>query len=804
MKITYNWLKEFIDGLDNYSPQEIAHKLTMSGTEIKKIEHAGEKYKNIIVARVESFIKHPNADKLSLCKVDIGTEILNIVCGADNFKEKDMVALALEGAKIGDFTIKKSRIRGEYSEGMMCSEKELGLSQESDGILILEGDYRIGESFAKQVGLDDWIFEIEVTPNRPDCLSVTGIAREVCALTGLEFKYYRYSFENEINIDKDFKIEIKDFKLCPRYSSKIFKNILNNKTPFWMKNRLLLSDVRTIDLIVDLTNYVMIEVGQPLHAFDSDLLYSSKIIIRPSSANESIITIDGNTRMLDEETIVIADEKGPVAVAGIMGGKETEINEKTKNVFLESANFYGPSIMRTSKKIGLRSEASNRFEKKIDPLLTLTAIKRFEELLTEITGQEFDKPIYDSYLDVNRERNIDLRFKKIKQVLGIDIEDKKVSEILERLGIRNSASSDGISALVPSFRFEDLEREIDLVEEVARIYGFENIPTQQLDLKSGQGKYSFIQKKIIEVRQTLEDAGLNEVINYSFIGLKEFKFFNLDKETDYKDYIKILNPLNEDFEILRTSLIQSLVKNMVDNITRKTQDLRIFEISKIFLKDYAGHSKLPLEKTRLAVLFSGRASLKSLNSSERMCDFYDLKGLIEYLFKKFKLTDRLKITVNEYKFFHPAIGGDIYYKNEKLGIIGKIHPKLIDMLDAKQDAYYMEIDLDSFIDKTNIEKKFSPIPQFPSIDIDLAIVINEDVLNSDIEEEIYKNCGTMLASLRLFDLYKGRQIEEGKKSLAYSLEFRAPDRTLKDIEIDIISKRIIASLSRRFGANLRQ
>ena len=804
MKITYNWLKEFIAGLDNYSPQEIANKLTMSGTEIKKLEHAGEKYKNIIVARVESFVKHPNADKLSLCKVDIGTENLNIVCGANNFKEKDMVALALEDAKIGDFTIKKSKIRGEYSEGMMCSEKELGLSQESEGILILEGDYKIGESFAKQAGLDDWVFEIEVTPNRPDCLSVTGVAREICALTGLEFKYYNYSFENEINIDKDFNIEIKDFKLCPRYSSKIFKNILNNKTPLWMKNRLSLSDVRTIDLIVDLTNYVMIEVGQPLHAFDADLLYSSKIIIRPSSANENIITIDGNTRILDEETIVIADEKGPVAIAGIMGGKDTEINEKTKNVFLESANFYGPSIMRTSKKIGLRSEASNRFEKKIDPLLTLTAIKRFEELLTKITGQEFDKPIYDSYLDVNRERNIDLRFKKIKQVLGIDIEGKKVSEILERLGIRNSAGSDKISALVPSFRFEDLEREIDLVEEVARIYGFENIPTQQLDFKSNQGKYSFIKKKLIEVRQTLEDAGLNEVINYSFIGLKEFKFFNLDEEPDYKDYIRILNPLNEDFEILRTSIIQSLVKNLGDNISRKTQDLRIFEISKIFLKDYISHSKLPLEKTRLAVLFSGRASLKSLNSTERMYDFYDLKGLLEYLFEKFKLKDGLKITVNEYKFFHPAISGDIYYKNEKLGIIGKIHPKLVNMLDVKQDAYYMEIDLDNFIDKTNIEKKFSQIPQFPSTSIDLAIVINEDVLNSDIEEEIYKNCGNMLVSLRLFDLYKGKQIEEGKKSLAYSLEFRAPDRTLKDIEIDIISKRIINSLSRRFGANLRQ
>jgi len=804
VKITYNWLKEFITGLERYSPQEIAYKLTMSGTEIKKLEYAGERYKNIIIAQIESFVKHPNADKLSLCKVNTGSQVLSIVCGANNFKEKDKVALALENAKIGDFTIKKSKIRGEFSEGMMCSEKELGLSQESEGILILNGNYALGGNFAEQAGLDDWVFEIEVTPNRPDCLSVTGIAREICAITGLEFKYYRYSFENEINIDKGFSIEIRDFKLCPRYSSKIFKNILNNKTPSWIKNRLLLSDVRSVDLIVDLTNYVMIETGQPLHAFDADLLASNKIIIRPAFPNEFIISIDGTKRALDEGTIVIADEKGPVAIAGIMGGKNTEINEKTKNVFLESANFFGPSIMKSSKKIGLRSEASNRFEKKIDPLLTLTAIKRFEELLSDITGQEFDKAIYDSYLDINRERNIDLRLKKVKQVLGIDIEDKKISNILAGLGIRNYIDSDKISALIPSFRFEDLEREIDLVEEIARIYGFENIPTQQLDFKSGYGKYSFNQKKLIEVRQALENAGLNEVINYSFIGLKEFKFFKLDEEKDYKDYTKILNPLNEDFEILRTSLIQSLVKNLKDNISRKIQDLRIFEISKIFLKDQSSKNKLPLEKTKLAILFSGKANLKSWNSSERVYDFYDLKGLLEYLFLKFRLKEKLQIKTNEYKFFHPAISGDIYLEKEKLGILGKIHPELIDMLDIKQDVYFMEMDLDIFIDKTNIEKKFTQIPQFPSNSIDLAIVIGEEVENKEVEEEIYKNCGNMLVSLRLFDLYKGKQFEEGKKSLAYSLEFRAPDRTLKDLEIDIISKRIINSLSKRFDAKLRQ
>ncbi|MCE5330376.1 phenylalanine--tRNA ligase subunit beta [bacterium] len=804
MKITYNWLKEFLDGSDNYSPQDIAYKLTMSGTEVKKLEYVGEKYKDIVIAQIISFVKHPNADKLSICKVNTGKEILNIVCGAKNFKVNDIVALALEGAKIGDFIIKKSKIRGEFSEGMMCSEKELGLSPESDGILILEGDYILGESFAGQTGLDDWVFEIEVTPNRPDCLSVVGIAREISAVTELNLRYPEYENYNNAAADDKFKIEIKDFKLCPRYSAKIFSNISKSKTPFWIRNRLAICDIRSIDLVVDLTNYVMLEVGQPLHAFDVDLLATNKIIIRPALANESILAIDGTTRMLDENTIVIADEKGPVAIAGIMGGKNTEINDNTKNVFLESANFNGPSIMKTSKKIGLRSEASNRFEKKIDPHLTITAIKRFEELLKHITGQKFDNGIYDNYLEVNRERLINLRYNKIKQTLGIDIKDKVVSQILEKLGIKNKINEDYISALVPSFRFEDLEREIDLIEEIARIYGFENIAACELESKFRQGKYTYNQKTIEDIRLALVNSGFNEVINYSFIGLKEFKFFRLDEENEFKNYIKIFNPLNEDFEILRTLLLQSLIDDMKNNIVKKINDLKIFEISKIFLKNDLDKNGLPIEITKLAVLISGRSNLKSWNSNERFFDFYDLKGILEYLFEKFKSKNGLFISNNEYKFFHPAISGNINFDDEAIGIIGKIHPRLTNILDIKQDVFYFELNLDRFIKKSKKEKKFNSIPQFPSISIDLAIVIDDDTTSKDIEDEIYRNGGKTLRNLRLFDFYKGKQIEEGKKSLAYSLEFGADDRTLKDVEVEIISKRIIENLSKKFGAKLRQ
>lgn len=804
MKITYNWLKEFLEGLENYSPSDIAYKLTMSGTEVKKLEYIGEKYKDMVIAKIVSFMKHPDADKLSICKVSTGKDILNIVCGAKNFKVNDIVVLALEGAKVGDFTIKKSKIRGEYSEGMMCSEKELGLSQESDGILILEDDYIIGESFAKQTGLDDWVFEIEVTPNRPDCLSVVGIAREISACMELSLKLPEY--ENHANpfADNKFKIKIKDYKLCPRYSAKIFNNVIKNKTPFWMRNRLAVCDIRSVDLVVDLTNYVMLETGQPLHAFDADLLSSNEIMIRQAVQGESITLIDGSIKNLDENMIIIADEKHPVAIAGIMGGKNTEINDKTKNVFLESANFYGPSIMKTSKKIGLRSEASNRFEKKIDPNLTVNAIKRFGNLLESITGQKYVSCIYDEHNEIDRHRIINLRSKKIKQILGMNMKNSVASKILEKLGIKNDIKDDYIRASVPSFRFEDIEREIDLVEEVARVYGFENITTRELESKFRQGKYTYKQKTLQDIKDALVSRGFNEVINYSFIGLKELIFFGLDKEKEFKNYVRIFNPLNEDFEILRTSLLQSLMANVKNNVAKKTNDIRIFEISKVFLKSNLKETNLPEEATKLAVLISGKANIKNWNNSERFFDFYDLKGILEYLFEKFKCKDRLLVSNNEYKFFHPVISGNINFDDESIGVIGKMHPQLINAMDIKQDVFYFELDLDKFIKKSKKEKKFNPIPQFPSISIDLAVVIDENIASLEVEKEIYKNGGKILRNLRLFDFYKGKQVEDGKKSLAYSLEFRADDRTLKDVEVEIISKRIIENLDKKLGAKLRQ
>jgi phenylalanyl-tRNA synthetase beta chain len=803
VKVTLNWLKEFLDR-ENIDPEEVKDLLTMSGTEVKKVEYTGAKYKNIVTGRILEFEQHPDADKLTVCKVDVGSEVLNIVCGAKNFKANDKVVVAVSGAVTAQGnSITRSKLRGIVSEGMMCSEYELGLSESSEGIMILDENTKIGEDFARVIGLDDVVFELEITPNRPDCLSVAGIARELSALLKIPFKPFKYDFEKEINIDKDFEIEIKDSALCCRYSAKIFTGAGNAVTPDWMKNRLILCDYRPINLLVDLTNYVMHETGQPLHAFDKDLLFSDKIIVRAAAKGETIRSIDDNLRNLEEGMLVIADEEKPVAIAGVMGGKETEINDATKNVLLESANFFGPSIMKTSAQLGLRSEASNRFEKKIDPHLTIIAIKRFEELLSSISGVKVNAGIYDNYIETIRTRQISLRLDRVKNILGKEIKSQEICDILALLGMDNQLiTADNIITVdVPSTRFEDIEREIDLIEEIARVYGFNRFDSKPPFSYIHRGKYTTAQKTIKKLANALCSIGLNEVINYTFISEEWIKKLKLDKEDDYKSAVRILNPINEDFAFIRTSSLPLMVKNVLNNINHGIKDIAIFEITKVFRDN--GEGKLPEEKTVLGVMLTGREILKGWDSIEKSYDYYSLKKIVEHIFSLIYKDSTLSFVQKEYGFFHPMISSDFFINKAKMGIAGKIHPSIVESLDILQDIFYLELDLDSFISKAKYPKDFSAIPAFPSIEIDIAVVADESVASCDVENEIRKNGTRILKGVRLFDIYQGRQIQEGKKSMAYSLTFQDETRTLKDTEVEIIKKRILESLALRFGANLR-
>jgi len=802
LKVTLNWICEFLN-TDTLEPGSIVNALTMSGTEVKKIEYVGGKYKDIIVGKIIDYSGHPNADKLSLCKVDIGSKKLDIVCGARNFKKKDKVAVALPGAKIKDITIKKSKIRGQLSEGMMCSEVELGLSSESQGIMILDESCRVGDDFSRSVGLDDTVLELEITPNRPDCLSVIGIAREISALTDKKLMIPDYDFNKKLNLDSKFAIEINDYSLCPRYSAKIFRNIPDIESPMWIKNRLMLCDVRPVSLIVDLTNYIMLETGQPMHAFDKDLLCSDKIIVRNAAKKEKIKMIDDSIKILDEDALVIADEKKAVAIAGIMGGKDTEINPDTRNVLLESANFYGPSIMKTSKNIGLRSEASNRFEKKIDPMLTVFAIERFEDLLKKVTGIEIEECIYDNYMEKDRKRRIDLRVEKVSKILGKKIDKDLISRILTKLKIDNIVKDNIIEATVPSFRYEDLEREIDLVEEIARIYGYDKLDSIPTGVKERRGRYSFYQKTLRNIRQVLCDTGLDEVINYSFLSEREIDTFKLNLEEEYKDSVAILNPINEDFKILRSMILPSLMKNIKDNINHNIKDIGIFEISKVFRKK--NPNNLPLEINMLGIILTGNAVQKGWDEKEKPFDFYDLKGILESLcIKYYPGGDNLRIEEKGYKFFHPGISGNIKINGINMGIIGMIHPLIIEETEINQSVYYMEINMDDFINNIKETRDYKPVTVFPSIDIDLAIVVDNKIKSEDITDEIKKSGTELLKKIRLFDIYRGEQIEKNKKSIAYSLNFRDDTRTLKDTEIEIIVNRILENLGKRFKAKIRE
>jgi len=802
LKATLNWIKEFLDA-GELDPVATARMLTMSGSEVKKVEDIGIKYRNIVIGKILDTHEHPDADKLSVCSVDVGSKILNIVCGAKNFKSGNKVAVALPGAVIQKTTIKKSKIRGQVSEGMMCSEMELELSSESEGIMILDDNFRIGESFAESTGLNDFVYEFEITPNRPDCMSIVGIAREISALTGLDFRIPVYDYKKRLNIDSELNIKIDDCALCSRYSAGVFNNIPDIKSPWWLKNRLIMCDIRPVNLIVDLTNYVMLETGQPLHVFDKDTLNSNKIIVRSSKSGEKIKMIDDSIRVLDDNSLVIADENKAVAIAGIMGGKDTEINDATKEVLLEAANFSGPSIMRTSKRIGLRSEASNRFEKSIDPLLTLFAISRFEDILTRIAGSKIRGSLYDNYCQkIKRERKIAVSADNVSKILGKDIDRNVISDILNGLKIRNKIKDNFIEAIIPSFRYEDLEREIDLIEEIARIYGYDKLDSIPTPASDRRGRYTYYQKKIKEIRQYLCDIGLSEVINYSFININEIKRFGLDVEVDYKEAVEILNPINEDFKYLRTSLLPAFIKNVKDNVNHDINDIKIFEISKIFKK--SNKNLLPDEINKLGIVLTGKKMIKSWNESERDIDFYDLKGVLEFLTNLYFPDGKLEIIERNFKFFHPGISGNIYINGKVMGIIGEVHPLIVDEIDIKQDIYYMELNLDEFINNMNEVRKYKTIPLFPSIDIDLAIVVDEHIKNEDIINEIKENGTELLRSVHLFDIYRGNQIDKEKKSMAYSLSFRDDSRTLKDTEVSIIVNRILENLGKRFNARIRE
>ncbi len=800
MRVTLNWLREFVDF--DLSAQELADKLDLSGTAIETLTHLGARFENIVVGEVEIVEKHPNADRLNYCEVRLDGEKAGIVCGAPNVKPKQKVAVALPGAVLwGGMKIKSTSIRGVTSEGMICSETELGLGGEASGIMVLPRDTKVGTPLAQALGMDDWVLELEITPNRPDCMGIIGVAREVAALVKETIHIPDVSLnETGKNITDRVRIDVNDPDLCPRYTARFIDNVTIGPSPIWLRQRLEAVGIRAINNVVDITNYVLMETGQPLHAFDFKFLRGGQVTVRRAKAGEKLETIDHIVRTLVPDNLVITDSERPVALAGVMGGLDSEINEETTEVLLESANFSAINIRQTSRSLGLISDSSLRFEKGVDIEGAAYAADRTAQLISEVAGGRIWSGLIDNYPNKREPRHVKLRPEKVATVLGADIGPEKVTEIMKSLELKvaTTADTNELRVTVPSFRV-DLEREIDLIEEVGRIYGLNNIPSTLLPSTDPQRGLSPRQTLTRKLRSLMVSAGLMEVVNYSFIGRTDLDHLALPKNHPLLKAVPIANPLSEDQGLLRTSLIPSLMRTVAHNYNRGQKDIAIFEIGHVF----ARNKKLPKETLMLGVTITGNKQVSTWhNSASVPADFYDVKGVLELLHQKLSLQD-CHIQPFDHALLQPGKSAEFLAENNVIGFVGALHPQAQANYGLRQPVFVLQISVTGLLDQANDHPTLTDVPKFPSVELDLALVVEDKITWAQVRDLAFEAGAPLLCRVHLFDLYRGPEVPAGKKSMAFSLFYQATDRTLTDNEVAHIQERIVARAKKKLGATLR-
>jgi len=801
MIISVNWLKEYVDF--GITPEELADRLTMAGLEVEGVEHRGKGLENIVVAEILGMRPHPDATKLSLCDVSDGEKNYNIVCGASNMKPGDKVALARIGTELPPgpkfpegMTIKKAKIRGEVSEGMLCAENEIGLGEESDGIMILPASSSVGARLIDELGLSDVIFEINVTPNRPDCLSVVGIAREVAAILGTELNFPDFTIpESDEDINRLAEVELLDSQKCPRYSCRVINNVSIGPSPAWLRARLESSGIRSINNVVDVTNYVLLELGQPLHAFDYDLIEERKIVVRAAGDGEIIKTLDGAERKLTRDDLLICDGKRPVALAGVMGGANTEVSESTKNILLESAYFDPSTVRKTSKKTGLKSESSYRFERGVDPNGVTRALDRTAALIAELSGGSVARGRIDEYPVRIEPASVNLSLSRVNSILGTGIDAGEIERISKGLGFEKAAESDGkITFRIPTWRV-DVTREIDVIEEVARLHGYGSVPVTLPPVIMKSETVDPAKKVERRFREIFISEGFSEAINFSF---EDYELLSLFGKSEA---LKILNPLSSEGAAMRTSLLPGLIRNAALNLNRQEQNVRLFEIGKIFIP--GGEGGLPVEITKLAAAATGRRQPELWDKEE--FDFYDLKSLLDKGLGALSLSGAVKFgRAAEIGFLHPSKSAVLSSGDEDCGFIGELHPDLRERLGIPKRLYIAELDLDALTRKfRKTRKTFTPLPKFPSVRRDIALIVDEEMPASIILEEITKLDSKLIEDADVFDVFTGGHVEKGKKSVAVSLHLRAQDKTLTDEEINKVQDKTIKKLQLALGADLR-
>lgn len=795
MNIPMSWIKKYVN--IECSTKDFAYAMTMSGSNVECIENRGNEITGVVVGKVTEIEKHPDADKLLIVKADIGKdEILQIVTGAKNLFVGAYVPVALDGATLADgLKIKKSKLRGVTSNGMFCSVEELGFTisdfpeAPEDGIYIFEKEYQLGACVKEILQIDEDVLEFEITSNRADCFSIIGLAREAAATLKKPFELPKIEFDgkDDIKISDLIDVEVKNNEICKRYTCRVIKNVQIKPSPQWLRHYLTFSGIRPINNIVDITNYVMLEIGQPMHSYDMDKINGNKIIVRNANIGEKLVTLDGLEREFDKSTLVIQDSEKLIDLAGIMGGENSMITESTKNILLESANFDGYHIRLTGKKLGIRTDASAKYEKGLDPNLCIIALDRACQLIEMLGCGEVVKEHFDFYPNPLTNWEIPYSSEKINKLLGTDISKDKISAILKTLDI----DTNGEIAKIPTFR-TDLQEEADLAEEVARIYGYDKIkPT----LSSGTptvGKKTYKQIVIDKIIDILISMGLSEALHYSFEGEKVFNKLEVEKESDLRRFITISNPLGEDFSIMRTNTLNTMLNSLSLNYNRRNKEAFLFEIGKIYLPKELPLKELPIEKELITIGMYGNI------------DFYNIKGVFESIFNELGIFDLEYSPFEDFSYMHPGRTAKITNSNgEMLGYLGEIHPKITNNYEIETKVYFGVLEVEKLLAITNFEKIYKPLPKFPSIQRDISMLIKEDVNVREIEKVIKEKGGKLLEKVELFDIYQGEQIEKGNKSVSYSIIFRADEKTLTDEEVNAPMKKILKYLEEILDAKLR-
>ncbi len=810
MQVSIKWLKDYIDFTE--TPEQLADKLTMAGIPVENVVDPGEGLEKVVTGRIEKLEPHQNSDHLQICTMNVGlAENIIIVTGAQNVAEGQVVPVAMVGAHLPNgMKISKGKLRGVASNGMLCSAQELKLDleklpeEQKTGIFILPSDTPVGIPAKDVLGLNDVVLEFELTANRADCFSVFGLVREIAAITGNKphFPEIKVNEDDNTKLNDIFSVEIADPDLCSRFSTRMLKNVKIGPSPEWMQQRLEGAGIRSINNVVDVTNFVMIELGHPMHAYDYDKITGKKLIARRAIEGEELHTLDDTSRKAKGEMLVIADSEKAAGLAGIMGGFETEITDTTTTVVLESADFYGPCIRRTARACGLSSEASGRFERGVDSETTIKALDRAAQLLQEMGACTVCEGIVDVYPNPKQANYVTFTPEQINNHLGTNIAKDVMLNIITSVGFDvTKDENDEITVKVPSWR-NDVTCMADISEEIARLHGFDKIKSTLPNGVSMQGTQSAKQTFIDKVKTSLSSQGLYETISFALTNEETFNKLNIPQDSPLRKAVPIMNPLSDEYPLVRTTLLSSIFDNLARNLARKNDDVALFEVGSVFFPKALPVTELPDEVVKIAGAITGRRNAQGWNQTNDMVDFYDAKGIIEELLANLRVT-RYTVEAGTHYAMHPGKTALFKKGRDVIATVGEVHPAVLSAYGITKPVYIFELDATTVMKYMAKDLKYKALPKYPATSRDLAMLVDVDVNAADIEKAMTKAAGQNLTQITLFDVYTGKQVEEGKKSLAFSLTFQSNDKTLTDTEIDPAIEKIVAKLQKDFNANLR-